>query len=308
MSVDLSPIDKELLKKISGINCMPSGAFNVRKNGLLVERNSSANVDINTNDKGGLEIKIKENSIREKVFIPVILTKVGMKDVVYNDFYIGKNAKVEIIAGCGIHNDNHATTEHDGVHTFYCGENSYTKYVEKHYGNGKKDGTRILNPVTKVFIGKNAVCEMEMSQIGGVTSTKRDTEVYIEEGGKLILLEKLLTDNNQVAISNVKIELNGTGSNVQIISRSVAKENSSQVFSPLVIGNSKCNGHVQCDAIIMGNAKVKSVPAIEAATPEATLVHEAAIGKIAGDQLIKLMTLGLTEKEAENQILEDFLS
>lgn len=308
MSVDLSPIDKELLDKISGIHSIPKGAYNIRKNGQLLDRNTSANVDIETNNEGGLEITYKENSPMETVFIPVILSKVGLHDVVYNNFHIEKNAHAEIIAGCGIHNNEHTNTQHDGVHTFYCGENSYTKYVEKHYGSGNKEGTRILNPVTKVYLKKNAVCEMEMSQIGGVTSTIRDTEVYIEEGAKLIITEKLLTEGNQSATSNVNIELVGKNSNVQIISRSVAKDNSTQIFSPLVVGKNKCNGHVQCDAIIMDKARVKSVPAIEAANPDATLVHEAAIGKIAGDQLIKLMTLGLSEQEAENQILDDFLS
>lgn len=308
MAVDLSPIDQDLLKNIAGLHGMPNGAFNVRKNGQLVERHSSANVTIDTNDKGGLEVKVHDNTKRETVFVPVILTKVGMIDTVYNNFYIGKNAKVEIIAGCGIHNDEHKTTQHDGIHSFYCGENSYTKYVEKHYGNGKAEGTRILNPQTKVVLEKNAICEMEMSQIGGVTSTIRESDIIIKKGAKLIITEKLMTEDNQLAESNMKIELIGDGSSVQIISRSVAKDNSRQVFNPLVIGNAACSGHVQCDAIIMDNARVKSVPAIEAANTDAQLVHEAAIGKIAGDQLTKLMTLGLSEEEAEAQILDDFLS
>lgn len=307
MSVDLSPIDKELLENIAGLHGMPNGAFNVRKNGELVERHSSANVEISTNDDGGLDVKIKDKAPRETIFVPVILTKVGMTDTVYNNFYIGKGASTEIIAGCGIHNDEHKTTQHDGIHSFYCGEGSYTKYVEKHFGNGKKDGTRILNPQTKVVLEKNAVCEMEMSQIGGVTSTLRQSDITIKEGAKLIITEKLMTEGNQNAESNLKIELVGDGSSVQVISRSVAKDKSVQVFSPLVTGKCKCHGHVQCDSIIMGDASVRSVPAIEAAHEDAQLVHEAAIGKIAGDQLTKLMTLGLTEEEAEEEILQDFL-
>ena len=308
MSVDLSPIDKDLLENIAGIHGLPKGAFNVRKNGELVERHSSANVEIETNDQGGLEVKIKDKAPRETIFVPVILTKVGMTDTVYNNFHIGKGASVEIIAGCGIHNDEHKTTQHDGIHSFFCGEGSYTKYVEKHYGNGKADGSRVLNPQTKVVLEKNAVCEMEMSQIGGVTSTIRNSDITIKEGAKLIITEKLMTEDKQTAESNMKIELVGDGSNVQVISRSVAKDNSKQVFNPLVIGRCKCHGHVQCDAIIMGGASVKSVPAIEAASEDAQLIHEAAIGKIAGDQLTKLMTLGLSEEEAENEILNDFLN
>ncbi|MDO5329674.1 MAG: SufD family Fe-S cluster assembly protein [Coriobacteriia bacterium] len=308
MAVDLSPIDKDLLENIAGLHGMPNGAFNVRKNGKLVERNNSANVTIETNDQGGLEVKVKDNAKRETIFVPVILTKVGMVDTVYNNFHIGRGANVEIIAGCGIHNDEHKTTQHDGIHSFYCGEGSYTKYIEKHYGNGAADGTRILNPQTKVVLEKNAICEMEMSQIGGVTSTIRESNITIGQGAKLIITEKLMTEGNQTATSNMKIELVGNGSSVQVISRSVAKDHSQQVFNPLVTGNAKCSGHVQCDSIIMGKAKVKSIPAIEAAHEDAQLVHEAAIGKIAGDQLVKLMTLGLSEEEAEAQILDDFLS
>lgn len=307
MTIDLSPIDKDLLKNIAGLHGMPNGAFNVRKNGELIERHSSANVEISTNNDGGLNVKIKDGSPRETIFVPVILTKVGMVDTVYNNFYIGKNANTEIIAGCGIHNDEHKTTQHDGIHSFYCGENSHTKYIEKHYGNGSENGTRILNPQTKVVLEKNAICEMEMSQIGGVTSSIRESNIVIKEGAKLIITEKLMTEGSQLAKSNMKIELVGKGSSVQVISRSVAKDKSRQVFNPLVIGQAKCTGHVQCDAIIMGKASVKSVPAIEAAHEDAALVHEAAIGKIAGDSLIKLMTLGLTEQEAEEEILNDFL-
>lgn len=306
--VDLSPIDKDLLEKISGINCAPNGAYNIRKNGSLLQRNSSANITIESNDNGGLEVEIADNSDFERVFVPVILSKVGMVDTVYNNFQIGKNARVEIIAGCGIHNDSHKTTQHDGIHSFVCKQGSHTKYIEKHYGNGKKEGSRVLNPKTEVLIEKDAVMEMNTSQIGGVSSTIRETNVTIKDGGKLIISEKLMTEYEQSAMSNLNIKLIGNGSSTQVISRSVAKDNSTQIFNPLVTGTCKCSGHVQCDSIIIGNANVKSIPAIEAANPDAALMHEAAIGKIAGDQLIKLMTLGLTEEEAEKEILNDFLS
>ena len=228
--------------------------------------------------------------------------------MVYNTFHIGDDCDVTIIAGCGIHNSSHQASEHDGIHTFYLGKNSRVKYVEKHYGEGEGTGERILNPVTNVVLGENSYCEMEMVQLRGVTSTVRDTNAELQAGAKLVLIEKLLTHDSQKATSNMKVELKGDDSSVQVISRSVAQDDSYQVFNPLVIGEAKCRGHVQCDAIIMGNAKVKAIPGIEAASEDAQLIHEAAIGKIAGDQIVKLMTLGLTEEEAEKEILDDFLN
>ena len=213
-----------------------------------------------------------------------------------------------IIAGCGIHNESHQASEHDGIHTFYCGKNSRVKYVEKHYGEGTGTGERILNPVTNVIMDENSSCEMELTQLRGVSSTVRDTNAELGAGAKLVLTEKLLTHDDQVATSNMKVELKGDDSSVQVISRSVAQDNSKQIFNPLVIGEAQCRGHVQCDAILMGTAKVTAIPGIEAAHEDALLVHEAAIGKIAGDQITKLMTLGLTEEEAEQEILEDFLN
>lgn len=309
MAVDLSPIDAGLLAEIANIHGMPKGAFNIRKDGQLVERHSSANIEIATKtDNPGIDIRIKAGTKGETVYIPVIVTQAGLKDVVYNTFYIGDDCDVTIIAGCGIHNESHQASEHDGIHSFYCGKNSHVKYVEKHYGEGKGTGDRILNPVTNVFMEDGSSCEMELTQLRGVTSTVRDTNAELGRDTKLVLTEKLLTHDDQVATSNMKIELNGDGSSVQVISRSVAQDNSSQVFNPLVIGNAECRGHVQCDAIIMGKAKVTAIPGIEAASEDAMLVHEAAIGKIAGDQITKLMTLGLNEEEAEQEILEDFLN
>lgn len=309
MAVDLSPIDEGLLAEIANIHGMPKGAFNIRKDGELVERHSSANIEIATKtDNPGIDIHIRPGTKGETVYIPVIVTQAGLKDVVYNTFYIGDDCDVTIVAGCGIHNESHQTSEHDGIHSFYCGKNSHVKYVEKHYGEGKGTGERILNPVTNVFMEDGSNCEMELTQLRGVTSTVRDTNAELGRDAKLVLNEKLLTHDDQIATSNMKIELNGEGSSVQVISRSVAQDNSEQVFNPLVVGNAACRGHVQCDAIIMGKAKVTAIPGIEAASEDAMLVHEAAIGKIAGDQITKLMTLGLTEEEAEQEILEDFLS
>ena len=281
MAVDLSPIDESLLAEIANIHGMPKGAFNIRKDGELVERHSSANIEIATKtDNPGIDIRIKAGTKGETVYIPVIVTQSGLKDVVYNTFYIEDDCDVTIIAGCGIHNESHQASEHDGIHTFYCGKNSHVKYVEKHYGEGTGTGERILNPVTNVIMDENSSCEMELTQL-------RD---------------------DQVATSNMKVELKGDDSSVQVISRSVAQDNSKQIFNPLVIGEAQCRGHVQCDAILMGMAKVTAIPGIEAAHEDALLVHEAAIGKIAGDQITKLMTLGLTEEEAEQEILEDFLN
>ena len=296
MAVDLSPIDENLLAEIANMHGMPKGAFNVRKDGELVERHSSAYIDIETKtDNPGIDIRIAPGTKGETVYIPVIVTKSGLKDVVYNTFYVGDDCDVTIIAGCGIHNDSHDASEHDGIHSFYIGKNARIRYVEKHYGEGEGSGERILNPTTNVYMEEGSSCEMEMVQLRGVTSTVRDTNAELGAGAKLVLTEKLLTHGNQTAISNMKVELKGEGSSVQ-------------VFNPLVIGECACRGHVQCDAIIMGNAKVKAIPGIEAASEDAVLVHEAAIGKIAGDQIVKLETLGLTEEEAEQEILEDFLS
>lgn len=309
MAVDLSPIDEGLLAEIANIHGMPKGAFNIRKDGQLVERHSSANIEIATkSDNPGIDITIKANTKGETVYIPVIVTQAGLKDVVYNTFYLEDGCDVTIVAGCGIHNESHAPSEHDGIHTFYCGKNSRLKYIEKHYGEGSGTGERILNPKTIVVMAENSLCEMELTQLRGVSSTVRDTDATLNAGARLILNEKLLTHDDQIATSNMRVELTGDESSVQVISRSVAQDDSRQVFNPLVIGQAACRGHVQCDAIIMGNAKVTAIPGIEAANEDALLVHEAAIGKIAGDQIIKLMTLGLTAEEAEQEILEDFLA
>ncbi|MBR3868487.1 MAG: SufD family Fe-S cluster assembly protein [Clostridia bacterium] len=306
----MEKIDFSMLGKIADITEIPSvGAYNIRKNGLGVERKSTENIEIiPKTDKNGIDIKIKPGTKAEKVHIPVIITEEGVNDVVYNDFYIGEGADVEIVAGCGIHNSGCNTSEHDGIHRFFIGKNARVKYVEKHYGEGEGTGQKILNPVTQVFMEENSYCEMEMVQIEGVDSTLRETEVNLEAGAKYVVLEKLMTHDEQKAESNMVINLNGKDASAQIISRSVAKNNSEQIFKPTAVGNADCKAHVQCDSIIMDNAKISSVPAITANNADAQIVHEAAIGRINNDQLLKLMTFGMNEEEAENVIVQGFLA
>ena len=306
----MEKVDFSMLQKIADIGAVPSvGAYNIRKNGLGVERKSTENVEIvSKTDKPGIDIKIKPGAKAEKVHIPVIITEEGVNDVVYNDFYIGEGADVEIVAGCGIHNSGCQSSEHDGIHRFFIGKNAKVKYVEKHYGEGEGTGQRILNPTTQVFMEENSYCEMEMVQIEGVDSTIRDTDVHMEAGAKYVVIEKLMTHGKQRAESNMIINLNGKDASAQIISRSVAKDESEQIFKPTAVGNADCKAHVQCDSIIMDSAKISSVPAITANNADAQIVHEAAIGRINNDQLLKLMTFGMTEEEAENIIVQGFLA
>lgn len=303
----MDKVEKELLKTISGADHF-EGAYNIRKNGKGIERKITDNINIVTkNDVSGIDIYVKENTTFEYVYIPVIVTESGLQDIVYNDFYIGKNANVWIIAGCGIHNDSHNDSSHNGIHRFFLEEGSKVTYVEKHYGEGNGEGKRILNPVTEVHMKNNSKMEMQTLQIKGVDSTVRKTNAILEENTSLIITEKIMTHGNQLAKTEFHVELNGKGSSTQVTSRSVATENSEQHFISNVVGNSECFGHVECDAIIKDHAKVLSDPKIIANNTDANLIHEAAIGKIAGEQLIKLMTLGLTEKEAEQEIINGFL-
>ena len=300
-------VDKNLLEAISG-ESEYKGAYNIRKNGKGIERQVTENTNIVTKeDVQGIDIYVKENAKYEIVHIPVIITESGIKDIVYNDFHIGKNANVIIIAGCGIHNDHHKDSEHDGIHRFFLEEGARVRYVEKHYGEGNGDGKKILNPVTEVYLKDGATLEMETSQIKGVDSTIRTTNGKLENDATLLITEKLMTHGNQTATTTFNVELDGDNSKAQVTSRSVATENSTQVFESRIYGNAKCFSHVECDAIIKDNAKVTSIPEITANNIDANLIHEAAIGKIAGDQLIKLMTLGLSEEEAEEQIINGFL-
>ena len=305
----MDKIDKELLKTIADVDAEEiKGAYNIRKNGQGIERKITDNINIVTKkDVSGIDIIVKENTKFEFVHIPVIITESGLKDVVYNDFYIGKNANVIIVAGCGIHNDEHKDSEHNGIHRFFLEEGAKVKYIEKHYGEGTGDGKRILNPVTEVHLKKGASLNMESIQIKGVDSTIRTTNAVLEEDTNFVVTEKIMTHGKQFAKTNFDVKLNGENSSVKVTSRSVATEQSEQIFNSKVEGNAKCFGHVECDAIIKDNAKVTSTPEIVANNIDANLIHEAAIGKIAGEQLIKLMTLGLTEKQAEEEIINGFL-
>ena len=304
----MNTIDTDLLYKIANMKGNPKGAFNIRKNGKLEARQNSEFIEIDTKtDKPGIDIRIRPYTKGEQVHIPVILTESGLSDMVYNDFFVGEHCDVDIIAGCGIHNDGHQRSQHDGIHTFYVGKHSHVKYTEKHYGEGSGDGERILNPQTIIYLEEGASVELETVQIKGVDSAKRYTRVECAAGAEAIVTERLLTHGKQFAESKMEVVLNGEGAKTQVVSRSVAQDESVQVFYPKVEGNAHCFGHVQCDSIIMGHAKVSSIPAIVANDMDAQLIHEAAIGKIAGDQILKLMTLGLTEEEAEQKILDGFL-
>ena len=301
-------VDKSLLKEISGMVGTPKGAYNIRKNGKGIERQVTENVNIVTKtDKSGIDIYVKENTKFEFIHIPVIITESGLNDIVYNDFYIGKKADVVIIAGCGIHNDHHKDSQHDGIHRFFLEEGARVKYIEKHYGEGNGTGKRILNPVTEVTLKEGSYLEMETVQLKGVDSTIRTTKGILGKDTNLTVSEKIMTHGTQIAKTMFNVELNGENASTHVTSRSVATENSVQEFGSNVVGNTKCFGHVECDAIIKDNAKVIAIPKIIANNVEANLIHEAAIGKIAGEQLTKLMTLGLNEKQAEEQIIKGFL-
>ena len=303
-----SKVDIDLLREIADLEGTPKGAYNIRKNGKLDSRASTANIEIvSKEDKSGIDIHIKDGTVRQSVHIPVIITETGLDELVYNDFFIGKDCDVVIVAGCGIHNDGSDKSQHDGVHTFYVGENSKVQYVEKHYGEGEGTGERIMNPQTVVYLEKGASIQLDTTQIRGVDSTKRYTKVVVKEGGEAVINEKLLTHDRQHATSEMDIILAGADSKGRVISRSVAQDTSEQVFYPRMIGDAAGFGHVQCDSILMGQAKIQPIPAITANHPDAQLIHEAAIGRIAGDQILKLMTLGLTEEEAEEEILHGFL-
>lgn len=304
----MDQIQKNLLAEIAGLHEVPTGAYNFRVNGAAAGRNTTANIDIVTKeDKPGIDIIIKPGTRNESVHIPVVLSQTGLDDLVYNDFYIGDDSDVVIVAGCGIHNGGDKKSSHDGIHTFHVGKNARVKYVEKHYGQGEGTVERIMNPTTIVEIDENGYMEMETVQIKGIDSTKRVTTGKLLDGATLIVKEKIMTHGKQYAETNFEVDLNGKGSSTNLISRSVAKNDSVQIFNAKINGNNECAGHSECDAIIMDNASVKAIPEITANSVDASLIHEAAIGKIAGDQLIKLMTLGLTESEAEEQIVNGFL-
>lgn len=301
-------IQKELLQEVAGLHEIPAGAFNIRANGKSVQRNTTEHIDIVSKEDGsGIDVIVKPGVKKESVHIPVIISQSGLTEAVSNDFYIGEHADVTIIAGCGIHNGGDAASRHDGIHRFFIGEHARVRYIEKHYGSGDGAGKRIMNPQTVIRLEKNAYMEMETAQIKGVDDTKRLTKATLADGATLVVTERLLTHGSQRAESTFEVEMNGKDSGVHIVSRSVAREQSGQLFISRVNGNAPCHGHTECDAIIMDDASVRAVPEIAANCTDAALIHEAAIGKIAGEQIVKLMTLGLGEQEAEEQIINGFL-
>ena len=308
----ITEIDAGLLEKIADLTGQPVGAFNIRKDSGCEARQSTEHItiDARADGKPGIDIHIKPGTKGEKCYIPVIISKTGLSEMVYNDFYVGDDCDVEIVAGCGIHNTGCDESRHDGIHTFHIGKNARVRYAEKHYGENDpgQTGGNIMNPKTVVYLGENSSMQMETVQIRGIDSTRRETEFHCQAGSEVVVTERLLTHGCQEAESDMIIELNGDDAKGRVISRSVAQDSSHQVFRPVMVGNARCFGHVQCDSIIMGSARIESVPAITANSTEAQLIHEAAIGKIAGDQLLKLETLGLTSEEAEDTILKGFLA
>ena len=301
-------IQKHLLEQIADLHDVPQGAYSLRINGALHGKNSSENIEIvKKEDKPGIDIYVKPGTKKESVHIPVLLSQTGLKELVYNDFHIGEDCDITIVAGCGIHNGGDETSVHSGIHAFYLAKNAKLKYVEKHYGSGDGKGKRVMNPTTIIELAENAYMEMETAQIKGVDDTIRETKAKLAKGATLVVGEKLMTHGNQYAETRFTVALDGENSGAHVVSRSVAKDNSKQLFVSRVNGNNVCSGHTECDAIIMDNASVSAVPEIMANHTDAQLIHEAAIGKLAGEQLIKLMTLGLTEKEAEEEIINGFL-
>lgn len=304
----MDQIQKTLLEQVAGLHEIPAGAYNIRANGESVGRNTTAHIDIVTKqDKQGIDIIIQPGTKKESVHIPVVLSQSGLSEMVYNDFYVGDDCDVTIVAGCGIHNGGDAESRHDGIHSFFIGKNSHVKYVEKHYGSGDGNGKRIMNPETIVELGDGSFMEMETVQIKGVDSTKRTTTARLAGNARLVITERLMTHGQQYAESSFRVDLDGADSSANLISRAVARDDSHQLFLAKINGNNRCAGHSECDAIIMDHAKIRAVPEITANHLDAALIHEAAIGKIAGEQIIKLMTLGLTEAEAEEQIVNGFL-
>ena len=299
---------EEILKIVSDWKGSFCGAYSIREDGKSVARMSTEHVHINPKeDKPGLDIIIDEGAKDETISIPACVTHGDVDDLVYNDFYIGKDADVTIIAGCGVHTDNGEPARHNGIHRFFLGENAKVRYLEKHVGLGKGDGRKSIDPVTEIFLDKNASMDMETSQIGGVTDSKRVTNGVVKEGGRLVIHERLLTEKKQKAYSEFSVDMIGDDSSVDLVSRSVAKDESHQDFKAVIYGNAKCSGHSECDAIITGHGTVSATPQLDANNLDASLIHEAAIGKIAGEELLKLRTFGLTEEEAEERIIKGFL-
>jgi Fe-S cluster assembly scaffold protein SufB len=304
----MDEMQKHLLKEVAALDALPVGAYNIRSNGKSAARNTTAEIDIVTKeDKQGIDVIIKPGTKNKSVHIPVIISQTGLKELVYNDFFVGEDCDVTIIAGCGISNCGGEDSEHDGVHSFFVKKNSRVKYIEKHYGEGTGRGKRLMNPSTVVELGENSTMEMETSQIGGIDDTVRITRAKLEENASLIVHDKILTEGDQKAKAELAVQLNGDGSTCDMISRGVARGQSRQEVVISIDGNAACSGHAECDSIIMEKGVIVATPRLTATNVDAALIHEAAIGKIAGEQLAKLMTMGLDEKEAEEMIIRGFL-
>lgn len=304
----MDSIERNLLEQVAGLHDVPQGAYNIRANGQLAGRNTTEHIDIITKtDRPGIDIRIKPGTRHESVHIPVLISQTGLSDLVYNDFYIGEDADVTIVAGCGIHNGGDEESRHDGIHTFHLASGAHVRYIENHYGEGDGNGQNVMNPTTVVELGEGAHMEMETAQIKGISSTLRVTKGKLGDGAGLVIREKIMTHGQQVAETDFTVDLDGVDSKADVVSRSVARDNSRQIFRSRINGNNRCNGHTECDAIIMDHGRVSAIPELTADHLDAALIHEAAIGKIAGEQIVKLMTLGLTEQEAEAQIISGFL-
>lgn len=304
----MNPVTQDLLRLISDLSGDPVGAYNIRENSQCAGRQSTEQVEIlSKTDQPGIDIRVKPGAQGEKIFIPACITHSNVDDLVYNDFFIGDNADVTIIAGCGIHTDGEEESQHNGIHRFFLGKNAHVLYLEKHIGTGEGNGKRIINPRTYAELGEDASMEMDTVQIKGVDSTKRVTAAVLGPRATLVIKEKIMTHGSQTAETDFTVDINGEDAGVNLISRSVAKGESTQVFRSVINGNTRCTGHSECDAIIMDNGRVSAIPELTANNVDAALIHEAAIGKIAGEQIVKLMTLGLEEAEAEAKIIEGFL-
>lgn len=305
----MDKIDIELLEKVAGLHAIPEGSFNIRKNGEKLAGSSDKDIEIvPKTDKSGIDIHVRAGVKGKSVHIPALVTAGNFHDTAYNEFYIGEDADVTIVAGCGIHNPTKGTAEHDGIHTFHVGRNAKVRYIERHYARGGGESRQIFDPVTRIFLEEGAQLDMDTTQFGGVTFTERLNEAEIGDNAKLTVIEKLFTEGDEKAISRFRVTLKGRNSTADIVSRSVARDRSRQEFYSDLIGENACFGHVECDGILMDNARIVSTPQIDAASPDASLVHEAAVGKIAGEQLVKLMSLGLSEKEAEDAVIKGFLN
>ena len=305
---ELTRIQKDLLREVAELDSLPVGAYNIRSNGESVARSSSANIDIVTKtDKPGIDIIIKPGTKNESVHIPVIISETGLKELVYNDFFVGEGSDVTIVAGCGISNCGGGDSEHSGVHSFFVGKNAKVRYIEKHYGEGTGTGKRFMNPTTKIELGEGASMELNTAQIGGIDDTLRVTRAVLGKNASIVVHDKIMTNGDQKAASDIQVDMNGDGGSCDIVSRGVAKEDSTQEVVLGITGNAACSGHAECDSIIMDRGVILATPKLKATNVDASLIHEAAIGKIAGEQLMKLMTLGLSEKEAEDTIIRGFL-